>query len=143
MTQKARTNELYPYLKNKLRELAPDLVPYTSDIAADEAEYKLSKAALAGFESRARKWPRMCKLLCGRADEDGEWLFLYSEETDEGYEPAPFTKFVDDVATDCDIPVRLPIASRLRTVLDDSRHPRHPQPVRCSHPVRTVRGHPA
>ena len=108
MTQKARTNELYPYLKRKLRQHMPCLVPLTSDVEDDEATYKLSKAALAGFERSARKWPRMCKLLCGRA-EDGEWFFLYSKETDEGYEPSPFAAFVDDVATDCGIEV-LPTA---------------------------------
>jgi len=101
-TQKARTLFLYPMLKEKLREVAPELVPFTSDVEADGIVYVQSKAALEGYESRARKWPRMCKLLCGR-DEQGEPCFLYSKEVEDGEEPTPFTAFVDAVAKECEI----------------------------------------
>ena len=124
MTQKARTLFLYPMLKEKLREVAPELVPFTSDVEADGIVYVQSKAALEGYESRARKWPRMCKLLCGR-DEQGEPCFLYSKEVEDGEEPTPFTAFVDAVAKECEIEVRcssplaashahLPLRLRLR-----------------------------
>jgi hypothetical protein len=111
MTQKARTLFLHPMLKAKLREAAPELVPVTSDAAADREIYEQSKAALEGYEMYARKWPRPCNLLCGR-DEHGEPAFLYSKEVDDGEEPAPFTAFVDAVAKECEIEVRCSFAAR-------------------------------
>ena len=71
MTAKGRTNWLFPLIKQSLRTRAPDLVPFTDDPRADGEVHAKSKAALPGFESRARKWPRGCKLLYG-IDEHSE-----------------------------------------------------------------------
>ena len=100
MVQKARSNVLYPTLKALLREAAPELVPFRpEDVAADKKVYVESKAALDDLDVRAKKWPRMCKLLCG-VDEDRKALFYYTKLNNEENvpdEPHSFVVFVESL----------------------------------------------
>jgi len=112
MTQKARSLFLNPMLKSKLREHAPNLVPVTGDIDDDANVYKDSKEAFVGYEGRARKWPRVCKLLFGR-DEKDDPCFLHVDDSGDEEKLHPFTAYVDAVAMECGIEVRAPAVPHL------------------------------
>ena len=90
-------------LKHKLREAAPDLVPFTGDAEADACEYANAKLALPTSHSRS-KWPRQCALLFGK-DTEGNPQFLHVEEgaTEEDDVPHGFTAYVAAVAAECGI----------------------------------------
>ena len=100
MLAKARANVLYPKLRELLRKAAPQLVPFRpQEVAADKEVYRKSKQALPGHEAYARKWPRMCLLLCGHDDSGTPKFFHVKPNDEEGSddEPSPFVVFVDSL----------------------------------------------
>lgn len=110
---KARTDHLYPMLKDTLRGIAPDLVPYNpNSVMGDKAVYSASRKAIEpDIYGRENKWPRMCKILVGYDGDDPYFYYTKPCTRDEDEVPSVFVQYVEAIAEWADIPVTPPLPS--------------------------------
>ena len=93
LVSKARSTNLNPFLKNCLRQEAPELVPFTRDAEADRMAYEASKKPFdASLQSNTqlKSFERMCPLF----GVDGHFMPGFEDENPTH----GFTKFVLKVA---------------------------------------------